>query len=459
MAEEKASGRIKENQLDLKNIGLEHPGKSRFIFELAMWLKSVDSMARPEYYARIIHPSLDHLTKNYFQEVKIINSILLRITSLCILILGEDKWNISRFAQYIENNLKSRSTVTKLAPPEYATGIPFQKDYAKLFDTLVEVRCIALDFLYMKKVSHTTFNSLCKIISREINKNQSFLSLKDLNFNPPYDKVTNDKISLMVRSITQQDLKGDIAKIYLELFRLLHYLDFVMLSEKSIDLLKRSLPIFSLFYLEIDILFTFLNARFLGQQCNLPEFVEAIDNFLFASKLEIKKVYQNELINASNIDQIDDLCTRVENSKGILTNHLKQWIVIIAQSFNGDLRGEEIFSDFRTRTHQSLRLRRDLWLLMRYTDLFEQKKTIEAYQALKKQIDKFERSTIRYLMYRDLKDFKMLVQNFENAESLKHLLVAAHKFSTYISILFQQIGRRDSLSAHPFKPKESEASD
>jgi len=456
MAEERAPGRIGGNQLDLKNVGYEHPEKSRFVFELAMWLKCIDSIARPEYYARIIHPSLDHLTKNYFQEVKIINSILLRITSLCILIVGEDKWNISRFAQYIDNNIKGRSAATRLTPLDITESIPFHRGYARLFDTLVEIRGISLDFLYMKKVSHNTFNSLCKIISREINKNQSFLALKDLNFDPPYDKITNYKISLIIKNITMQSLKVDIANIFLALFRLLHYLDFVMLSEKSLDLLKRSLPIFSLFYLEVDILFNFLTARFLGQRSELPGLAEAVDNFLFASKLETKKVYQNELINASNIEQIDDLCTRVDNSKGILMNHLKQWIVIIAQSFNELIRGEEIFSDFRTRTQQSLRLRRDLWLLMRYSDLFEQKKTTDAYQALKKQIDKFERSTIRYLMYRDLKDFKMLVQNFENAESLKHLLVAAHKFSTYLSILFQQIGRRASLSGHPFKPKEQE---
>jgi hypothetical protein len=455
MEEKKHLEDIESSKLDFKKYGLMHPEKSRFIFEQVMWLKSIDSIARPEYYSRILFPSSDHLTKDYFQEVKIINNILLRITTLCILILGEDKWNISRFAQYIENNLKSRSAIPELTSEEHS-GLIFQKDYISLFDTLVEIRCISLDFLNMKKVSHTTFNSLCKIISREINKNQSLRVLKDINFNPPYDKITNEKITLIVKDIHPQSLRVDVAKIFLELFRLLHYLDFIILSENSVDLLKRSLPIFSLFRLEIDILFNFLNARFIEKERELPELVEAIDNFLFASKLELKKVYENELINASKFDQIDELYTRIDNSNGILTNHLKQWIVIITQSFKDELDGDEIFTDFRTRTQQSLRLRRDLWLLMRYSDLFEQKKTMDAYQTFKKQISKFERSSIRYLMYRDLKDFKMLVQNFENAENLKHLLVAAHKFSTYLSILFQQIGRRASLSGHPFQPGKSD---
>jgi len=453
MSEQKPLDRIEEKQLDLKSYASDYPGKSRFIFELAMWLKSIDSIARPEYYSQIIYPPSDYLTKDYSSEVKIINSVLLRITTLCILILGEDKWNISRFTQYIENNLKSRSATPKIISKE-ERAVPFQKDYAQLFDTLVEIRLIGLDFLHLKRVSHSTFLSLCKIISREINKNRSLLGLKDLNFNPPYDKVTNAKISLIVKGLIPQNLKGDVAKIFLELFRLLHYLDFVILSEKSIDFLKRSLPLFSVFYLESDILFNFLKGRFLNQKHELHELTEALDNFLFASKLEMKKVYNNELIGVTHIPQIEELYTRIDNSKGILANHLRQWIVMIAQSFNKELKGEEIFTDFRTKMQQSLRLRKDLWLLMRYVDLFEQKRMIKVYETLRKEINRFQRSSMRYLLYRDLKDFKMLVQNFDNAESLKHLLVANHKFSTYLSILFQQVGRRAALSSHPFKDKD-----
>jgi len=437
--------------VDLLKIAREKPEKRRPIFELSMWVKSLESFTRDEYLALFAAESKEPFTRNYAGEVKILSNLLVRITNLLIIILGKEQWNIAQFKQYIER------LIAEHTPPmvKLSETFPYLTDECSdLFDALVNLRMIVFDFMRMKWVSYPSFSSLGRMINQNINRFPFLLKLKDLRFNPYYDQVVNKKIKGIIRNAVPSTMRQDVAQLFLELFRLLSYLNFIHLEEWNLDLMKLSLPILSLFYFEAEILFSYLDSKYGGKGGEIEPFARTVDNFVFASKLELRKVYNLELSDLAMVNDPEVVYTKLDNSRGILSNHLKQWIVIFAQLFEPDISGSDIFLDFITRVEESLKLREDLWSLIRYTDEFQEKKDEASYNKLLDFINRFERTTMKYLMYRDWRDFRLMVQNFNNAESMEHKLFAAHKFATYLALLFEQVGKRAALSGHPFNPTE-----
>ena len=438
------------SKLNFHLLAQEGSDKAKSIFELAMWLKALECFAVAERQALFYGERNHLLLGNFREQVKVINEVLQRITQLAILLMGEQRWNMSRFSQYIEDSIQ-RELIVKEA---YST---VEDEIDALFTCIAHVRVVTFDFINLKTISYLSFDSYGKIINRAINSHPALMSLKHNKFHPYYDKVYNKPISEVVKGVADSQFRQDVAKIFLILFRLLHYLEFVPPRQTKESLLKRSLPIFSLFDYETGNLYDFLKEKYLNKELLSTPFAKLSDNFIFSSKFELRKVFHVELLNIYNVYQENVLFTRIDNSRGILTNYLRQWIVQFAQHFIKELKGEEIFSDFITRLQESLKLRKELWQLLRLADIFQKDKTYRSYKIFFKSLQMFEKDSMRYLMYRDWSDFKGFIQDFRLTHGLPNLLIAASKFSNYLTLLFQQVGRRSALSAHPFETQEAKS--
>ncbi len=436
------------SKLNFNLLAQEEGNKAKSIFELAMWLKALECFAVSEKQTIFFGERNHLLLGNFRDQVKVINEVLQRITQLAVLLLGEERWNMSRFSQYIEDSIQ-RELIVKQA---YST---VEDEIDALFTCIAHMRVVTFDFINLKSISYLSFDSYGKIINRAINSHPALMSLKQNKFHPYYDKVYNKQISEVVKGITDSQLRQDVAKIFLILFRLLHYLEFVPSRQVKENLLKRSLPIFSLFDFETNNLYDFLKEKYLKEEPFSTSFPKLADNFIFSSKFELRKVFHVELLNIYNIYQESIIFTRIDNSKGILTNYLRQWIVQFAQHFKKKLKGEEIFSDFITRLQESLKLRKELWQLLKLADIFQKEKNYESYKIFFRSLQRFEKDSMRYLMYRDWSDFKDFIQDFRLTHGLPNLLITASKFSNYLTLLFQQVGRRSVLSAHPFEISEA----
>jgi len=438
----------KTSKLNFNLLAQEGDEKAKSIFELAMWLKALDCFSVAERQSLFIGEPNQLIMGNFREQVKVINEVLQRVTQLCILLLGEERWNMSRFSQYIESSIQRELVIKEVYPT-------VEDEIDALFACIAHVRVVTFDFINIKSISYFSFDSYGKIINRAIYSHPAMMSLKQNKFHPYYDKVYNKPISEVVKSITDPQLRQDVAKIFLILFRLLHYLEFVPYRQTKEVLLKRSLPIFSLFEYEASSLYDFLKEKYLGKEPPSNPFSRLADNFIFSSKFELRKVFHVELMNIYNLRQESVIFTRIDNSQGILTNYLKQWIVQFTQYFKKELKGEEIFSDFITRLEESLKLRKELWQLLRLVDIFQKEKSYASYKVFFSWLQRFEKESMRYLMYRDWGDFKGLIEDFRLSQGLPNLLITASKFSNYLTILFQQVGRRSVLSAHPFETPET----
>ena len=85
---------------------LEIEGKSQYLRELEMWLKSFE-----RYFSVVNLPLTDDelrqtTLRDYSEEVKIVSDVIFRVSQLCTTLLSEEQVSYSSFAKYIENSLR-----------------------------------------------------------------------------------------------------------------------------------------------------------------------------------------------------------------------------------------------------------------------------------------------------------------------------------------------------------------
>ena len=85
--------------------------------------------------------------------------------------------------------------------------------------------------------------------------------------------------------------------------------------------------------------------------------LELYDSFVYCLPLELKKVINTELMDISVARQADSIRARIENSHGILKDCFQQSVVQLAQVFDAEVGGRNIFPDFTAKLEQSVELR------------------------------------------------------------------------------------------------------
>jgi hypothetical protein len=183
------------------------------------------------------------------------------------------------------------------------------------------------DLVKMPEVAFKTFTSMGKLINREIKQCRYIEMLVAYKFKVHYDRVENPAIAALVKRVAHEGLRQDLAKVFLELFRLLRYLEFIERDLNHDRPLKHSLLVFSLVNSELRQLFDFIETRI----CRHPEVseqcIDTLDATIFAMSQEIKKVFSHELVGLVYLRHAPPIFAKVENSHGLLKNSLQQSIV------------------------------------------------------------------------------------------------------------------------------------
>ncbi len=417
--------------------------KSAQLFELGMWLKSIESYFRLEGNQLFHSPGYTISQRNFVEEIKIIDNLLLRITRLCVNIIGTEEWNLIKFYEYVDNILlkkESPRVVSKLRDEDY------QRSIQELFQQLADIRLIIKDFLNNSRLSYDAFAGVGKIINREISSFNFLEELKAYDFNQIYDRVENSKVASVVKQIEDKLVRKEQARIFLELFRLLNYLRFIDPGEDDVDSVKMSLPIFAQFYNELHILFSYIEQSIKTMSSHLISYAEILRNFIVTTNGELKKVFNHELLGIVNLDNEMEVRKKVLDSCRILQNQIERSIVHFGQFFDRSLKGGDIFDHFLTRREETLQLRRTILEIMKSLDAFLMDKDKDTFKVFLGQLSKFKDNYITYLRYQDWEIFEDFISRFLKAKDQKALLKISEEFDKYLSELFQQIGNRSVLS-------------
>jgi len=423
-------------------------GRTAELFELEMWLRSF------ERFFRIKNQPLSELERkqmvirNWSEELRLVDNVLLRVIQLCTAILTEEQVNFTWFDKYLETYLKKDDIVDPYIEKLLRQSTP-ESALTLLKESFEDIHLMLTDLVKVSRISYSTFSAVGKALYREVRRSHLLSLLIDKKFKPIHDRMTNQALVLTIRGIESPKERKQAARVFLELFRLLHYLEYADPDHVPEEDLKNTLLVFSLVTSEARLLLQYLERKAMPELQEGTDIHQLYDSFVYCMPLELKKVINTELLDISVAQQADHIRMRVENSHGILKDCFQQSVVQMAQVFDANIEGDQIFPDFTAKLEQSLRLRDGLARLIKAVQEFQAKPDEKSAVLLKRAISDFYDNSMKYLMYRDWRGFEMFFIEILKTTSPSAVAHITHRFETFLLTLFREVQKRAILQDHP----------
>ncbi len=177
-------------------------GKTDELFELEMWLRSFERFFRIKNQPLSERETMQLALRNWSEELRLVDHVLLRVTQLCSTILTEEQVNQTRFDKYVENYLKKDEApsvdpyVEKLLRQTTPEG-----GLTLLRESFEDLHVLLTDLVKLSRIPYGTFAAVGKILYREIRRSHLIALLIDKKFKPIHDRIQNAAIAAIVRRI------------------------------------------------------------------------------------------------------------------------------------------------------------------------------------------------------------------------------------------------------------------
>jgi hypothetical protein len=423
-------------------------GKTAELFELEMWLQSF------ERFFRIKHQPLSEkevkqlALRNWSEELRLVDGVIERVIHLCTAVLTEEQVNQSHFDKYVEGYLKKDEAVDPYIERLVRQATP-EAGLSLLREAFEDIHLVLTDLVRISRIAYPTFTAVGTMLYREVRRSHLLAMLLDRKFKPIHDRITNPVIREVIAAIAVPIQRRQAAKVFLEFFRLLHYLEYTDPERIDEADLRGTVLIFSLITSETRLLLNFIEKRALRGLDPQAPLYQLYDSFVYCVPLELKKVLNTELLDISVARQADSIRTRVENSHGILKDCFQQSVVQLAQVFDPEVDGGQIFPDFTAKREQSVLLRQGLVRLIKALRDFEARRDEPSALRMKEEISSFYDHNIKYLMYRDWSGFELFFIEILKCGSLPALQQITHRFNTFLMTLLREVQKRSILHNLP----------
>ena len=422
---------------------LSRSGRVEHLFELEMWLKSFERYFRVSNQPQARDSSHALAIRSFYEEVALVSHAVHRMTQLCTRLASEDRVNQERFDKYVENFLRDGDVTDPYIARLLHQSSP-QAGLTLLREGFEDIYLILSELTKLSRVPYATFQSVGRLIYREIRRDEHLALLMDNKFKPAYDRIRSERVLEVTRRIEDKDTRRLLAKVFLEFFRLLHYLEFTDPKNRKAKELRMTVLIFSLISSEARTMLDFIQKgmRALGLPQSLKD---TLDSFVYCIPLELKKVIHSELSDLYFYNRPDAVYMRIENSHGILRDCFQQSVVQLAQVLEPENEGKEIFAQFETKLEQSLALRESLVHLLDTVTLFQRTRDEDSAEELKRCVAEFYERSLKNLMYRDWGGFELFFGEILKCESIPGLTQISHRFETYLVTLLREVSKRAVL--------------
>ncbi|HEX9189824.1 MAG TPA: hypothetical protein VGB87_22300, partial [Vicinamibacteria bacterium] len=382
--------------------------------------------------------------RNWSEELRLVDNALMRVVRLLNSILSEERVDLTRFDRYVESSLTADEDLDPYIEKLVRHTTP-ETALTLLRESFEDIHLLLLDLVKLSRLPHSTFQAVGKILYREVRRSDLVALLIDKKFKPVHDRIGNRAVSRIIRGRADPADRRQAAKIFLELFRLLHYLEYADPARLPEEELRDTILLFALVVAETRLLLSYIERRVLkGRDPSLPLY-QVCDSFVYCIPLELKKVVNTELTDVSVTRQSESVRTRVENSHGILKDCFQQSVVQLGQALDPSIDGARIFPDFMARREQSLKLRDGLVVAVRALRDFQKARDEAAAVQMKERISEFYDHHIKYLMYRDWSGFELFYIEILKCSSLGALAQIAHRFETFLVTLLREVQKRSLL--------------
>ena len=200
-------------------------GKTRDLFELELWLRSFERFFRIKNQPLSEKEAKALALRNWSEELRLVDNVILRTVQLCTSILTEEQVNQTRFDNYVESYLKKDDVVDPYVERLLRQSNP-EAGLTLLRESLEDLHLVLMDLTRLARIPYGSFSAVGKILYREIRRSHMLALLIDNKFKPIHDRITNPAVAGVIRDIQNPLERRQAAKVFLEFFRLLRYLDF-----------------------------------------------------------------------------------------------------------------------------------------------------------------------------------------------------------------------------------------
>lgn len=418
-------------------------GRTEYLFELEMWLKCFERYFRVRNQPMSSDSARTLVIRSFYEEIGLVSQAIQRVNQLCTYLSSEDRVNQERFDKYVENYLRTGDIIDPYVGRLLRRKSP-QAGLTLLRESFEDLQLVLSDLTKLSRIPFQTFQSIGRLIYREIRRNDYLGMLIDKKFKTAYDRISNESVIELLHGVADRETRRLVAKVFLELFRLLHYLEFADPRKRERGELRTTVLIFTLIASETRSLLEFLRLQ-IDRLYLEPDLRDTIERFIYIIPLELHKVLDTELTDISSFKQTDSVYVSIENSHGILRDCYQHGVIQLAQVFEPEIQGKEVFGEYANRLEQSLGLISDLTRLIAVVGRFNKAGDDRQAREVKEAVSVFYHRSIRHLMYRDWATFEMFSVEITHCDNISGLKQITHRFETYLRTLLREVSKRSVL--------------
>ena len=293
------------------------------------------------------------------------------------------------------------------------------------------------------------FVSLGRIFQRAL-RNCRFLDMLLLQrFLLQYDRIDNAVLSGVLKSLSEEQLRRNIALALLYLFRFLRYLTPISLALREDRPLRRSLVIFSLLHEQGEVLCEFLRTRFLKELKDHPALRDAANQMSRSLRMESQRACYSELAHVASEENPIEIYAAVENCHGLLHACYQSCVITLIQALDASVDATTLFPSIANIQHNSQKLQKDLWDLRQFLKIELDKPCGFNLNDILGRMAEFRESSLQYLMYKDWGEFERFSESLITAGSQAAVGKLVSEFVGFLEGLMRQISRRSVLRNSP----------
>ncbi len=191
-------------------------------------------------------------------------------------------------------------------------------------------------------------------------------------------------------------MEADLKLVLPRFAKILKWLSVVEKMLKNDEPLKPSLLIFSGIYEQIQELIKCVNNRLLRFPNEEDKLFDALNGTAYTASIELRKVYNYELAGLSEIRPTPAVYAKIETAYSLLNDSFQQTLVNFAQLIEPEIKGEELFPNFKTKLKQSLVLRQNLWEILQSVKKAERNAEKPELDLLHRQLNDFLDSALHF---------------------------------------------------------------
>ncbi|MGI8493718.1 MAG: hypothetical protein ACR2L1_00185 [Pyrinomonadaceae bacterium] len=415
------------------------------VFELGLWLSGLESFLLFRNQSFGEGNQSKAVQRDWAKEFYLTNSTLLLCSNLAlhlgkILKERESSGSSETEAEFLEE-ISGATMINEFSFEEIFDLSVALKDSILLNEALL--RAAPLKFVEWTSWSNVLADKLrqvpaaAKLINNAERQGENFLpsALQDLLENKP--------ISLAAEA----DLR-----VVLPLFaKILKWLDMIDAMLKRDEPLKPALLLFARINEQTQALMNYINNRLRRFADEEDELFMMLDSTVYAASIEVRKVYNFELVGLSEIRQTPLVRAKIETAHGLLNDCFQQVILNFAQLVEPQIEPTSLFPNFRTKLEQSLDLRRDLWLIQKAVQKSERNLNEYPLENLYKELTEFQNGTMKALFYKDLETVERFIEEVLRTHGKNDVVPILHRLGAYLETLLGQVNMRTVLAKHPFE--------